>query len=72
VSAQPGAALRGHVRTGAAHEELLRFAAENAIDLIVVGTHARSGPAHVLLGSVAERVVRSSHLPVLTVTPSAA
>jgi nucleotide-binding universal stress UspA family protein len=65
-------AVRGHLRAGAAPEELLRFAAETSADLIVVGTHARRGPAHVLLGSVAERVVRSSPLPVLTVTPSAA
>jgi nucleotide-binding universal stress UspA family protein len=70
--AQSGVALRGHVRTGAAPEELVSLAAEISADLIVVGTHARSGPAHVLLGSVAELVVRSSPLPVLTVTPSAA
>lgn len=69
--ASGGVAVRGHLRAGAAPEELLRFAAETSADLIVVGTHARKGPAHVLLGSVAELVVRSSPLPVLTVTPSA-
>ncbi|MCA9073376.1 MAG: universal stress protein, partial [Planctomycetaceae bacterium] len=37
------------------------------IDLIVMGTHGRSGLAHVLLGSVAEKVVRKSPCPVLTV-----
>jgi len=47
--------------------EILRYARDNEIDLIVMGTHGRSGLAHVLLGSVAERVVRKSSCPVLTV-----
>lgn len=47
--------------------EILRYADENKIDLIVMGTHGRSGFAHALLGSVAEKVVRKSSCPVLTV-----
>jgi nucleotide-binding universal stress UspA family protein len=47
--------------------EILRYAKDNAIDLIVMGTHGRSGLAHVMLGSVAERVVRKAPCPVLTV-----
>jgi universal stress protein A len=47
--------------------EILRYADENKIDLIVMGTHGRSGIAHALLGSVAEKVVRKSSCPVLTV-----
>jgi nucleotide-binding universal stress UspA family protein len=47
--------------------EILRYARDNEIDLIVMGTHGRSGLAHVLVGSVAERVVRKSSCPVLTV-----
>ncbi len=47
--------------------EILRYANDNAIDLIVMGTHGRSGLAHVLVGSVAERVVRKASCPVLTV-----
>jgi nucleotide-binding universal stress UspA family protein len=39
------------------------------VDLIVVGSHGRSGLAHVLMGSVAERVVRKASCPVLTVRP---
>src|SRR5215471_11197639 len=47
--------------------EILRYATENDIDLIVMGTHGRSGVSHMLLGSVAERVVRRAPCPVLTV-----
>ena len=47
--------------------EILRYAQDNEIDLIVMGTHGRSGLAHILVGSVAERVVRKSSCPVLTV-----
>lgn len=49
--------------------EILEAAEETRADLIVVGTHGRTGLAHVLLGSVAERVVRKSPCPVLTVRP---
>jgi nucleotide-binding universal stress UspA family protein len=51
---------------GAPHAELLRRAAEG-FDLLVLGTHGRTGPSHALLGSVAERVVRKSPIPVLTI-----
>lgn len=47
--------------------EILRYAAEEAIDLIVMGTHGRGFVAHALIGSVAERVVRRAPCPVLTV-----
>ncbi|MGQ0635184.1 MAG: universal stress protein [Planctomycetaceae bacterium] len=57
-------------RMGAPFVEIVRYAAENAIDLIVMGTHGRSGLPHVLLGSVAEKVVRKAGCPVLTVRPS--
>ena len=49
--------------------EIIRYAREHDADLIVMGTHGRSGLAHVLLGSVAERVVRKAPCPVLTVRP---
>ena len=48
-------------------EEILRYAAAKAIDLIVMGTHGRSGVSHILLGSIAEKVVRRAPCPVLTV-----
>lgn len=47
--------------------EIIKFAKENEIDLIVIGTHGRTGLAHMLLGSVAEKVVRKAPGPVLTV-----
>ena len=46
---------------------ILEQSANGGADLIVMGTHGRSGFAHLMLGSVAERVVRSSTCPVLTV-----
>ena len=49
--------------------EIIRYAREHDIDLIVMGTHGRSGLAHALMGSVAERVVRKAPCPVLTVRP---
>ena len=58
-------------RIGVPSAEILRYAGEHEIDLIVVGSHGRTGLTHVLLGSVAEKVVRKSPCPVLTVRPSA-
>jgi nucleotide-binding universal stress UspA family protein len=57
------------VQIGAPFLEIIRYAKDNAIDLIVIGTHGRSGLAHVLIGSTAERVIRKSPCPVLTVRP---
>lgn len=55
-----------HLGDGAPQAEILRIAERISADLIVMGTHGRSGFAHLLLGSVAEKVVRSSPIPVLT------
>lgn len=52
--------------TGRPFVEIVRYAREQAIDLIVIATHGRSGLSHVLMGSVAERVVRKAPCPVLT------
>jgi nucleotide-binding universal stress UspA family protein len=52
---------------GAPFYEIIRFAKEKDIDLIVMGTHGHTGLAHVLMGSVAEKVVRKAPCPVLTV-----
>jgi universal stress protein A len=55
------------VREGTPFYEIIRCAREKDVDLIVMGTHGRSGLAHVLLGSVSEKVVRKAPCPVLTV-----
>jgi len=47
--------------------EIVRYAKAHSVDLIVMGTHGRGPIAHMLLGSVAEKVVRKSPCPVLTV-----
>ena len=55
------------VREGTPFYEIIQCAREKDVDLIVMGTHGRSGLAHVLLGSVSEKVVRKAPCPVLTV-----
>ena len=57
------------VRIGNPVDEITRFAREEGIDIIVMATHGRTGLKHVLMGSVAEKVVRTSPVPVLTVKP---
>ena len=52
---------------GSLDDAVLAAAAASKADLIVMGTHGRRGVSHLLLGSVAERVVRQSPIPVLTV-----
>jgi nucleotide-binding universal stress UspA family protein len=65
--AKDGVTLTTFIRIGKPNDEILRFSDENAVDLIIMGTHGRTGLAHMLLGSVTERVVRASRAPVLTV-----
>ena len=55
------------VATGHPADTIVRIAQARGADLIVMGTHGRTGLQHVLLGSVAERVVRLASCPVLTV-----
>lgn len=57
------------VRIGSTYDTIVQYAKDNAIDLIVMGTHGRTGLPHVLLGSVAERVVQHAPCSVLTVRP---
>ncbi|SEO21432.1 Nucleotide-binding universal stress protein, UspA family [Halogranum amylolyticum] len=57
------------VRVGVVHRTILDYAEENEVDLVVMGTHGRSGLSRALLGSVTEQVVRESSAPVLTVAP---
>lgn len=55
------------VRRGNPHDDILAYAEEHDIDVIVMGTHGRTGIKRALLGSVTEDVVRHSQIPVLTV-----
>jgi len=55
------------VRWGTPAEGIVDYAAEQNADLIVIATHGRTGLSHVLLGSVAERIVREAPCPVLTI-----
>ncbi len=61
--------VKGEVLTGYAAEEIINYAKNNQIDLIIMGTHGRTGIDKILFGSVAEKVVKSSHIPVLTIRP---
>jgi nucleotide-binding universal stress UspA family protein len=62
-----GLAVETAVRVDSPHRAILDYADENGVDLVVMGTHGRTGLDRVLLGSVAEKVVRLAPVPVLTV-----
>ncbi len=61
------AGLSVHIRDGNPAAEIVRAAQELASDLIVMGTHGRTGLSHLLMGSVAEQVIRQSKVPVVAV-----
>ena len=58
------------VHTGVAFVEIVDYVRAEKIDLVVMGTHGRGGLEHILLGSVAEKVVRRAPCPVLTIRPA--
>ena len=58
------------VKVGFVVDEIVNYAREQEIDLIVIGTHGHTGLQRFLLGSVAEKLVRVSECPVLTVHPT--
>lgn len=62
--------VRSLLGKGVAWQEIITAAKELSVDLVVMGTHGRRGLDHLLLGSVAEKVVRLSPVPVLTVRPT--
>jgi len=55
------------VASGVPYREIIREARESGADLIVIGTHGRTGVEHVIFGSTAEKVVRMAPCPVLTI-----
>ena len=72
AAAKTGVSVETRVLTGVPYEDIVRVAEELPADLIILGTHGRTGMSHLLLGSVAERVIRLAPCPVLTVKPKAA
>jgi len=64
-----GLTITKDVLTGTPFLEIIRYAKTKEIDLIVIGSHGRTGLIHALMGSVAEKVVRKAPCPVLTVRP---
>jgi nucleotide-binding universal stress UspA family protein len=62
-----GLATRWLLRTGVPHQEIAKVATEEGADYIVIGTRGRGGIERALLGSVADRVVRTAPCPVVTV-----
>lgn len=64
---EAGVPLETDIDDGVPHRTILEYAEDEDMDLIVMGTHGRSGLDRYLLGSVTERVVRSAETPVLTV-----
>jgi len=57
------------VVTGDPADEVVKFANEQGIDLIVMGTHGRKGLDRTLMGSVADHVIKNAAAPVLTINP---
>ncbi|MCF7803417.1 MAG: universal stress protein [Candidatus Marinimicrobia bacterium] len=62
-----GIPTRSEVRLGRSFKEIIDYARENDIDMIVMATHGLSGLSHILFGSTTEKVVRKSPCPVLTI-----
>ncbi len=67
VPAQPGVAFEHRLLSGDPASEIIRLAEEEGVELIVLGTHGRTGLKRLLMGSVAEAVVRRATCPVLTI-----
>jgi nucleotide-binding universal stress UspA family protein len=59
--------VQGRARKERPADVILRFAKEEDVDVIVLGTHGRSGLVHLLVGSVAESVIRRAECPVMTI-----
>lgn len=66
VGTEAGCRVRTYVQRGIPHENILQFVGDHDIDLVAMGTHGRTGLQRYLVGSVTERVLRRSSVPVLT------
>ncbi len=66
-----GVTLEGKLVAGAPVEAVLEVAKDAAAEYVVIGTHGRTGVARFVIGSVAERMVRYSHVPIIVVPAKA-
>ena len=66
-ASEAGVDVETAVRTGIAHRAIVEYVTEQGVDLVVMGTHGRTGVGRFLLGSVAEKVIRTADAPVMTV-----
>lgn len=64
-----GVVVEASIESGVAHRSIIEYVDENDIDLVIMGTRGRSGIHRFLLGSVAEKVIRTVDAPVMTVRP---
>lgn len=69
VFTDPAVKVEGKILSGYAAQEIIGFATNNGMDIIVMGTHGRTGIDRMLFGSVAEKVVKTATMPVMTVRP---
>lgn len=67
MAAERDVPVEKHIRVGSPARAIRKFAAENGVDLIVIGSHGRAGLRRVILGSVTEKVLRQTHKPVLVI-----
>ncbi len=70
IAGDHGVPVEEHVTAGEPARAIRKFVEDNDVDLVVMGSHGRSGLSRVVLGSVAEKVLRRTRLPVLVVDAS--
>lgn len=65
----PDVKVKGVILSGYAAQEIIGYATTNNMDIIVMGTHGRTGIDRILFGSIAEKIVKTATMPVMTVRP---
>ena len=65
----PSIKVEGKILSGYAAQEIIAFSNTNSVDIIIMGTHGRTGIDRMLFGSVAEKVVKTASVPVMTIRP---
>ena len=70
IQAKEGIAVSYDQTLGTPGEAIVDYTADNAIELIAIATHGRSGPGRTVLGSVADYIIRNAGLPILLIRPT--